>query len=101
MGLRKGMTNNKQGKPKGAVNKLNKDLRLSISEFLNNNFDEVVKEWKKLSGRDKVNFYRDLLQYEIPKKQAVAVEMELERLTDEQLEYVCNNLFNKNGNEKK
>ena len=95
MGLRKGMTNNKKGKPKGVVNKLNKDLRLSISEFLNNNFDEVIKEWKKLSGKDKVNFYRDLLQYEIPKKQAVAVALDFDRLTDEQLEFLCNQLIKK------
>lgn len=100
MGLRKGMTNNKNGKPKGAVNLLNKDLRLSISEFLNNNFDEVIKEWKKLSGKDKVSFYRDLLQYEIPKKQAVAVALEFDRLTDEQLEILCNQLIKKE-NEKR
>ena len=73
MGLQKGMTNNLKGRGKGAINKLNKDLRISISEFLNDNFDEVITEWKKLSGKDKVTFYRDLLQYEVPKKQAVSV----------------------------
>ena len=100
MGLRKGQTNNRAGKPKGAINRLNKDLRLSISEFLSNNFDQVVNDWKKLSGKDKVNFYRDLLQYEVPKKQAVAVALEFEKLTDDQLEILCNTLIAKE-NEKK
>ena len=97
MGLRKGQTNNKAGKPKGAVNKLNKDLRLSISDFLNNNFDEVIKEWKKLSGRDKVNFYKDILQYEVPKKQAVAVtgEINFKSLPESQLDQIADKLYNK------
>lgn len=100
MGLRKGMTNNKQGKPKGAVNKLNKDMRQTISDFLTDHWPEVEKEFSKLKGRDMVNFYRDLLQYSIPKMQAVAVAIEFEKLTDEQLETLCNTLISKE-NEKK
>lgn len=95
MGLRKGMTNNKAGKPKGAVNKLNKDMRQTIADFLINHWPEVEKEFTKLKGRDKVNFYRDLLQYHIPKMQAVAVELEFNQLTDEQLENLCNKLISK------
>ena len=100
MGLRKGMTNNKQGKPKGAVNKLSKDLRQTITDFLQDHWPEVEKEFSKLKGRDKVNFYRDLLQYSIPKMQAVAVALEFEKLTDDQLETLCNTLISKE-NEKK
>lgn len=100
MGLRKGMTNNKQGKPKGAVNKLSKDMRQTITDFLQDHWPEVEKEFSKLKGRDKVNFYRDLLQYSIPKMQAVAVALEFEKLTDEQLEILCNTLISKE-NEKK
>jgi hypothetical protein len=100
MGLRKGMTNNKQGKPPGAVNKLSKDMRQTITDFLTDHWPEVEKEFCKLKGRDKVNFYRDLLQYSIPKMQAVAVALEFEKLTDDQLEILCNNLIAKE-NEKK
>ena len=100
MGLRKGMTNNRKGKPKGAVNKLSKDLRQTITGFLQDHWPEVEKEFTKLKGRDKVNFYRDLLQYSIPKMQAVAVELEFNQLSDEQLEFLCNSLISKE-NEKK
>lgn len=71
--FKQGESGNPNGRPQGAMNKLNKDLRKSISEFLNDNFDEVITEWKKPSGKDKVTFYRDLLQYEVPKKQAVSM----------------------------
>lgn len=100
MGLKKGMTNNKAGKPKGAVNKLSKDMRQTITDFLQDHWPEVEKEFSKLKGRDKVNFYRDLLQYSIPKLQAVAVALEFEKLTDEQLEILCNQLIKKE-NEKR
>ena len=105
MGLRKGMTNNRNGRRKGAINRLNKDLRQSISEFLNNNFDSVIHEWERLTGKEKVNFYRDLLQYEIPKKQAVAthepvVENPFINLSNEELilriEKILNNGFPNN-----
>ena len=50
MGLRKGQTNNPNGRPAGALNKVTKDLRINITEFLENHFDEVIKEWYKLKG---------------------------------------------------
>ena len=94
------MTNNRNGRRKGAVNKLSKDMRQTITDFLQNNWPEIEKEFCKLKGRDKVNFYRDLLQYSIPKMQAVAVALEFEKLTDEQLEILCNTLISKE-NEKR
>jgi hypothetical protein len=99
MGLRKGMTNNKQGKPKGAVNKLNKDMRQTIADFLTDHWSEVEKEFSKLKGRDKVNFYRDLLQYSIPKMQAVAVEMEFGQLSEENIDRIIDKLSNNNKDE--
>ena len=97
MGLRKGMTNNKQGKPKGAVNKLSKDMRQTITDFLQDHWPEVEKEFSKLKGRDKVNFYRDLLQYSIPKMQAVAVsgEVNFQTWPENQLDDLADRLYRK------
>lgn len=101
MGLRKGMTNNKAGKPKGAVNKLNKDMRQTISDFLTDHWPEVEQEFSKLKGRDKVNFYRDLLQYHIPKMAAVAVsgEINFKTLPEDQLDQIADKLYNKKRDE--
>jgi hypothetical protein len=93
MGLPKGRTNNKAGKPPGAVNRLSRDLRQTITDFLEDHWSEVVKEFSKLKGRDKVNFYRDLLQYAIPKMQAVAVDVDLNNLSEAQLDIIINKLL--------
>lgn len=94
MGLHKGMTNNRAGKPRGAVNKLSKDTRQTITDFLQTSWPEVEREFHKLRGRDKLNFYKDLLQYAVPKMQAVSMELEFERLSEEQLDYIIEKMMN-------
>lgn len=92
MGLQKGKTNNPNGRPPGALNKITKDLRKNITEFLETNFDEVVNEWRNLEGKDKLQFYKDLIQYAIPKMQTMEFQSEFERLSDEDLDRIINEL---------
>jgi len=96
MGLKKGMTNNPKGKPPGTLNKLNKDTRQTISDFLQDNWPEVEREFHKLKGRDKCNFYRDLLQYTLPKMAAVAMsgELNFKEMSEETLNAICERLLN-------
>lgn len=94
MGLKKGQTNNANGRPTGSINKLCKPLRQSITEFLENNFAEVVSEWSKLEGKDKLNFYRDLLKFAVPTLQATEFKADFDKMTDEQLDRVINELTN-------
>jgi len=70
MGLPKGMTNNKAGRPKGSTNKITGKLRESITKFVEDNFDEVVIIWKQMDPKDKLRFYRDMIQYVVPKLQS-------------------------------
>jgi len=67
MGLPKGRTNNKNGRPKGSVNKLNAKLREGITEFLCGEFKNIEVIIKKLPPRDRVKAFCDLLQYGLPK----------------------------------
>jgi len=85
MGLKPGMTNNPNGRPKKALNKIAGSLRTNITEFLEMNFDEVVKEWKKSTGRDKLQFYRDLLQFSVPRLASTEIKTDYSRMTDEEL----------------
>jgi len=68
-GFQKGVITNPKGRPKGTKNKITADLRQSITDFLEDRFGEVVQTWVKLSDKDKLTFYRDLLQYAIPRLQ--------------------------------
>lgn len=92
MGLPKGKTNNPAGRPTGSLNKLTKGLRKNITDFLQDNFEDVITEWQKLEGKEKLQFYKDLIQYAIPKMQTMEFQSEFERLSDEDLDKIINEL---------
>ena len=82
MGLPKGKTNNPKGKPPGALNKISRGMKITITEFLQERWPDVISEFDKLKGQDKVKFYLELLPYAVPKMQAVQVDMELEEAVE-------------------
>ena len=89
MGYKKGQSGNPEGRPKGSHNRVGKDLRERVVNFLSDEFTTVQNDFKKLKPRDRVRLYCDLLQYGLPKLQSVTLEAQLERMTDDQL----NDLF--------
>lgn len=93
MGLHKGQTNNPAGRPKGKPNKITADLRTRINDFLNENWDTLQKDFEKLEPKDRLQFYEKLLQYGLPKLQSTEITTELERLTDEQLDYMVETIL--------
>jgi len=72
----KGKTNNPNGRPRGIPNKVTKELREIINDFLNENIDKVRADFNKLQPKDRVRLYIDLLQYSIPKYQSIAASVE-------------------------
>ena len=90
------------GRKKSSLNKIPKDLRLSITEFLQNNFEEVVEEWQKLeSTKDKLTFFKDLLKFAVPALQSTELKVDFDKMTDEQLDQVVDKLLNQIEDEKK
>jgi hypothetical protein len=94
MPFEKGISGNREGRPKGAMNKTSLQLREAITDFLENNFERVVKDFEELKPRDRVKFYCDLLQYSLPRLQAVQLETDFERLPDDQLDKIISELKN-------
>ncbi|MBL7914573.1 MAG: hypothetical protein JNL49_05955 [Bacteroidia bacterium] len=92
MPFKKGESGNPTGKPPGAKNKIGIQLRETISNFLIDNFDTIQKDFKKLNPKDRAKIYCDLLQYGLPRLQAVSNEFQFEQLTDEQLTEVIEKL---------
>ena len=67
MGLPKGKTNNKKGRPKGSLNTANKDLREIIGEIIRNELTRADSFIENLDPRDRMKFLIELMPYSIPK----------------------------------
>lgn len=80
MGLPKGTTNNRRGRPKGSQNKVNKELRILVKEFLQMKMGDLDSLFDELQPRDKAKFLTELLSYSMPKY--VPIEMK-EDLSDD------------------
>ena len=80
------------GKPKGAKNKKSLQLRETISNFLNDNFEIVVNDFKTLDPKDRSKLYVDLLPYSISKLQSVTMDMQFDQLSDEQINSIIETL---------
>ena len=92
MGLKKGMTNNATGRPKGTKNRISNDLRQSISDFLNLNFSTIKSDFEELTPKDRVKFYTDLLQFAVPKLQNTSLDIDFERMDEDQLDEIIERL---------
>jgi hypothetical protein len=99
MPFEKGISGNINGRPKGSKNKAGEGLRNLISDFLEQKFEQVVNDFEILEPKDRIKVFTDLLQYTVPKLQAVSNSIEFEKMTDEQLDEVINHLMQAHGQE--
>lgn len=92
MAFEKGISGNYEGRPKGALNKNTSRLREAISSFLTDNFDSFVNDFQELGPKDRIKFYCDLLNYNLPKVQSIQMETDFNMLTDSQLDTIIKEL---------
>jgi hypothetical protein len=99
MPFKKGQSGNPTGKPKGASNKTTTDLREWINNFIDNNREQIQKDWKALEPKERIIMFEKLLKYSLPTLQATSLELNFEKMTDEQLDEIINRLIEKHENE--
>jgi hypothetical protein len=80
------------GRAKGTPNKVTTDLRTWINELLDSNRRQIAKDIKRLEPQQRVMIFEKLLSYAVPKMQSVETKIDLNRLTDEQLDSVINEI---------
>ena len=66
-GLKKGQTNNPNGRPVGSKNLVTVALRERIVGFLVEDFESLIEDIRKLPHRDKVKAAIDLLKLVVPR----------------------------------
>jgi hypothetical protein len=66
------------GRQKGTPNKVTTNLREKISAFLDRKWDVIESDFETLAPKDRIALFEKLLQYSIPKLQAVTETQEQE-----------------------
>ena len=67
------------GRVKGTPNKVTSTLREKISLFLGRKWDIIEKDFDSLDPKDRIALFEKLLQYSIPKLQAVTEQEDKEK----------------------
>lgn len=93
------------GRKPGTSNKLTKDLRSTISSFLQQNASRMQEEYEKLDPKDKLAFFEKMIKYSLPAMSAVDItsqgesisarEKALNNMTDSELEHKLRELKEK------
>jgi len=88
----KGKTGNPKGRPKGAPNKITTELKTWVQMLIDNNRQELEQDLKKLSPKERWQLIERLLAFCIPKMQSTEAVLDLQRLTDAELEMIINQI---------
>ena len=66
----------------GQAHKVTKDLRQSIANFCDKSFEQIEIDFMSLSPKDRCSLFAAMVQYVVPKKQAMEVT-QLREIPDE------------------
>lgn len=88
----KGKTNNPNGRPKGAQNKATRELKEWINDLLDGNRSQLKKDFKTLSPAKRWMIAEKLMAYVIPKQQSLNADINLNKLSDDQIDKIIDSI---------
>ena len=89
----KGKTNNPNGRPKGSKNKVTTEVRDWISKVIDKQRPQLEKDLKLLEPAERWRIVEKLMSYVVPKMQAVEANVNLNKLSDEDLDKLASNII--------
>ena len=92
--MKKGTTNNPSGRPMGKPNKVTAELRDRIKLFLEKSWSIVQKDFKELDPKDRIAIYEKMLKYVVPVQKETAIDLNIEKMTEKDLDIVIDHLIN-------
>jgi hypothetical protein len=84
------------GRPKGTPNRITAELREWISQFIDQNKEQIQADWITLEPKDRIVLFEKLLKYALPTLQASSIDLGFEKLPDDQLDAIVQRLLNPN-----
>lgn len=90
----KGQSGNNAGRKKGTFNKTTTDLRQWINLFIEESRQQIKEDWQTLEPKDRIQLFEKLLKYALPTLQATTLTSDFDKLTDQQLDHIINELKN-------
>ena len=92
--MRKKGTPKTGGRVAGTQNKVTTEMKTWLSGLIDKNRPQIEKDLGQLEPRDRLMILERLMQYTVPKMQAVTAQIDLNKISDEQLDVLINELTN-------
>ncbi len=80
------------GRSKGTPNKVTTGMREWLSDLIDNNREQMERDLQTLEPRERLHILERFMQYVLPKRQAVSASVDIDKLSDEQLDELINTL---------
>jgi len=95
MGLPKGRTNNKAGRPRGVQNKVTASTKQWIQAIIDSSREQLEADLMKLDPAQRWAVADKLLSYVIPKQLATSTTIEFSQMDEAQIDQIINDLTQK------
>jgi hypothetical protein len=84
------------GKPKGAKNKVNTEIRGLVQKLFDDNYETIQEDLESLEPKDRLKFLSDLLPYLLPKLQSTthSQKIDLDQLSGDELDILIDRITN-------
>lgn len=87
------------GRQKGTPNRTTSTAREWITKLIDGNRAQIKRDLKELAPKDRLQILEKFMQYVLPKQQAVSANVDINKLTDGQVETVIAQLTQDIDNE--
>lgn len=80
------------GRKKGTPNKVTESTRSWINRLMEDNRGQIEEDLKALEPKERLQILERFMQYTLPKMQSVQAKIDLNDLTEQQLDVIINEI---------
>jgi len=95
--MKKGKTNNPNGRPKGSPNRTTAQMKDLINRFLSDNLENLQRDFDKLEPKDKLYFIEKIMKYVLPQQQSYTENIDVSQLSESEIDSLLDRIMRKEG----